>query len=1044
MLSISLLGAPQIKLDGKEISLTRRKSRALIYYLAAHDKPITRDHLLSIFWIDLDRASAQQTLRTTLHGLRKALGDSLIVDDDKLSLATDSQIDVRLFESSIQPRTSNFKLQISNFQLPITNYQSLNLYQGDFLSDFSLPASPAFDDWVAVQREHYRRLAVRGFTALAKQHEAEKNYREAIDALSRALSFDPLQEDLQRDCIRLQYLAGDRAGAIRRYDSLRKLLDKEMGLPPMAETRAVYDSIIKDELKIPNPKTPKSQTSKKQTPNSKELSAIRIPKSATEKSLTTQPPNHPTAIPFTGRAAELQQLQRAEPRRLILIEGEAGIGKTRLVEEFIRESNSLALIGGARELESSLPYQPIIEALRTIPATSCGTILSSLSLIWREEISRIVPEIFSGAVQRSASPADESRLWESVNQLLIALAKQNPILVFIDDLHWADQSTLALIGYLTRQTSAPIRLIATTRAAASRSALGVLIQSLTRENRLIRIMPARLSSHEVTQVAQRLSPQFTHPLAAWLTRLSEGNPYILAELVREAREQKILQFNGVLNLDALSQNLVPQTIYSLIAARLARLSDSARRVMDAAVAVGREFDFEIVARAAALSETAALDALDELRAATFVRPRADDSTGRLYIFDHTLSMEVAYREVGEMRHRILHRRVAESLEAIHGDRIDSFAGLIASHFVEGNAVDRAAPFALRAAQHAASLAAWKEAITFYEQALSVIRDPRKQLEIYLALGNAQMNGGSVSMSSESFRSALALAQHLNDAAQESAARPLLEQSLLLQGRYAEVIALAQLTDSVESEMYWGIALSLEGADLIGADEHLQKAETLLASADRAPRSTLAQIRFERGNVAAQQGSLTRAVEIYKNALATAEESSEAWAQQILALNNIAYHLHLLNDSSASDYAERGLKLARERGALFQQTYLLSTLGEIALAQNDLHRAQIFFDEGLLMATQLSIPERIAGLTANLGLVAAKRGETSVAIHRLSTALAQADSLHANHLAAQIRIWLAPLLPRDEAQMRLNEARAIAESGGRKRLLEEIEKLEVGS
>jgi len=1023
VLSISLLGAPQIKLDGKEITLTRRKSRALVYYLAAHDKPITRDRLLSIFWADLDRASAQQTLRTTLHGLRKALGDSLIVDDDKLSLANDSQIDTRIFEQALisnpQPAISNPQSLIStrSVQLPITNYQSLDLYLGDFLESFSLPGSPAFDDWVTVQRERYRRLAVRGFTALAKQHEAEKRFDEAMDALARALAFDPLQEDLQRDCIRLQYLAGDRAGAIRRYDSLRKLLDEEMGVPPMAETRRLYDSIINDDLKIPSPKT--------QIPN------VSYP--------TAQHPNTRTTLPFTGRAAELQALRAAPPRHLILIEGEAGIGKTRLIEEFIRESKSLALVGGARELESSLPYQPIIEALRSLPATSCDTLSSSISLIWREEISRIVPEIFPETIQRGVTPADESRLWESVNQLLFALAKTQPVIFFIDDLHWADQSTLALIGYLARQTSAPIRLIAATRAAAPRSALGVLIQSLARENRLTRITPARLSSDDVANVARRLSPQFTHPLADWLTRLSEGNPHILAELVREAREQKILQVNGVVNLDALSQNLVPQTIYSLIAARLARLSDSARRVMDAAVAVGREFDFEIAARAAALSETAALDALDELRAATFVRPRPDDSSGRLYIFDHTLSMEVAYREVGEMRHRLLHRRVAEALEATHGDRIDSFAGLIASHFIEGNAPQRAAPYCLRAAQHAASLAAWKEAITFYTCALETIADRQKQIEIYLALGNAQFTGGSAAQASESFRSALTLAQSEKDAARESAARQMLGQSLLMQGRFAESIALAQPSDSVESEMLWGIALSLEGADLNGAEEHLRQAESLCD--DSTPRGTLSQIKFERGNVAAQQGDLTRAIELYRSVLAMAEGSDEARDLQILALNNIAYHLHLLNDARASDYARRGLKLARERGALFQQTFLLSTSGEIALAQNDLDGAQKFFDEGLLMAEQLSIPERIAGLTANLGLVAAKRGETSVAIHRLSTALAQADSLHTNHLAAQIRIWLAPLLPRDEARARLLEARAIAEGGGRKKLLDEIEKLE---
>jgi DNA-binding SARP family transcriptional activator len=270
VLSIQLLGTPQIKLNGKEITLTRRKSRALIYYLAAHSNPITRDHLLSIFWVDLDRASAQQTLRTTLHGLRKALGDSLVVNDDKLSLATDSQVDVRALES-------NYKLLLTNPQSLVAN---LHLYSGDFLESFSLPDSPVFDDWVSVQREHYRRLAVRGFTALAKQHEAQKRFDEAIEALSRALAFDPLQEDLQRDCLRLQYLAGDRAGAIRRYDTFRKLLDEEMGVPPMAETRAVYDSIIKDDLKISNPK---SQTSKFQTPKTQNPN-FNYP--------TTQQPDH--------------------------------------------------------------------------------------------------------------------------------------------------------------------------------------------------------------------------------------------------------------------------------------------------------------------------------------------------------------------------------------------------------------------------------------------------------------------------------------------------------------------------------------------------------------------------------------------------------------------------------------------------------------------------------------------------------------------------------------------------------------------------------
>ena len=126
------------------------------------------------------------------------------------------------------------------------------------------------------------------------------------------------------------------------------------------------------------------------------------------------------------------------------------------------------------------------------------------------------------------------------------------------------------------------------------------------------------------------------------------------------------------------------------------------------------------------------------------------------------------------------------------------------------------------------------------------------------------------------------------------------------------------------------------------------------------------------------------------------------------------------------------------GVLAFQPYLLSTLGEILLARGDVDAAEKNFSEALAMSERLSIPERLAGLTANLGLVAQRRGETALAIHRLSTALARAEALNLKHLSAQIRVWLAPLLPINEARTHLAEARSIAEGSGRKRLLAEIE------
>jgi hypothetical protein len=137
-------------------------------------------------------------------------------------------------------------------------------------------------------------------------------------------------------------------------------------------------------------------------------------------------------------------------------------------------------------------------------------------------------------------------------------------------------------------------------------------------------------------------------------------------------------------------------------------------------------------------------------------------------------------------------------------------------------------------------------------------------------------------------------------------------------------------------------------------------------------------------------------------------------------------LHLLSDSAAHDYASRGLQLAQEKGVLMPKPYLLSTLGEIALAANDLDLAERYFTEGLALAEQLSMPERIAGLTANLGLVARTRGQNDLAIHHLSTALARDDTLGTRHLAAQIRLWLAPLLPISKGSMQLTGTSRIVE------------------
>jgi tetratricopeptide (TPR) repeat protein len=578
---------------------------------------------------------------------------------------------------------------------------------------------------------------------------------------------------------------------------------------------------------------------------------------------------------------------------------------------------------------------------------------------------------------------------------------------------------------------------------------------------MVRLSLARLDTDDVTALANTLSPTYTYPLADWLLRNSEGNPYILAELVRHAYERKLLQADGALNLTALSEMPpVPPNVYSLAQTRLARLSDAARRLLDAGVAIGREFDFTLAAHAAGLAEEQALDALDELRGAGLIAPRGEHPmssvsggqfTSRPYLFDHAVTMEVAYREVGEPRHRLLHRRVAEAMEQLYSDRLDQIAGLLASHFAEGGAPARAAHYAFRAGQRAAALAAWAEAASFFEQALAGAdpslshgEDGARRLAILMALGQVRLAAGAAAQAGAAFRAAQDLAEARGERDAADQARIELARSFLIQNRYAQVIALArQLRENpayvVDAELLWGTALSLEGADLAEASKHLN-----VAAAGCAARSNplhFAHITFELGSVAAQQGELPQAIEHYRTALAAAEQTEEALTYRILAHNNLAYHMLLLGDSAAAEHAQLGLQLAQEQGALSMQTFLLSTLGEIAMAQGDLAAAERHFADGLALAEQLDIPERVAGITANLGLLAQQQGQADRARQRLATALANANAIGARHLAAQIRVWLAALLPPTDARVQLAIARVFAAGGGRLRLLEQIDKLE---
>jgi predicted ATPase len=550
------------------------------------------------------------------------------------------------------------------------------------------------------------------------------------------------------------------------------------------------------------------------------------------------------------------------------------------------------------------------------------------------------------------------------------------------------------------------------------------------------------------KMASALSPENDRQLSAWLIENAEGNPFFLTELVRYAYGIGLLKTDGSLDVELFSQSpAIPATIQNLIEARLLRLSENARKIIHLAAILGREFDFDLLHSAASISESEALDAVEELQAAHLIRPMYGDK----FTFDHSLTMQVSLQDINQARRHSLHRSVAESLETIHREQLDSISGLIATHFMNGNLPLQAASYYFRAGKHASNLAAWKEAIAFYQQALTLETNDLKRAPIFLAIGTARFHKGDFALASKDYQIAVNLAQKNQDWPMLEEAHLGLNTSLIPQARYAEAISLArELRESgppelaLCAEVIWGTGLSVESAHPVEAEEHLREAERLLhQQTGYSGPITMTQITYQLAAVAGQQGRSLEAIDLYRKVLRMVNrgEGKLDTLRQIMLHNNLAYHLHLIEDPSASDTVREGIRLAKEKGSLSHLPYLYSTSGEIALAQNDLEGAEKYFTEGLSLAEQIPVPERIAGMTANLGLVAIARRDHDLALERLKTALKLAEQLGSHHLEVRIRIWLAPLLSSEEARLCLEKARALAERNGLASLLEDISKLD---
>jgi predicted ATPase/DNA-binding SARP family transcriptional activator len=345
-LALYLLGSPRTELDGRPIVVDRRKATALLSYLALTQQTHRRDSLATLFWPDYDQVTARGNLRNTLSVLNKALArEWLEIDRESVSLkrATGLWIDVEQFQERLARCHSHGHPpgQVCPDCLPPLS-QAAALYSGDFLTGFSLEDSPDFDDWQRFQAEDLRQKLAEALEKLGQGYAAQADFKTALGYARRRLALDPLHEPAHRCLMQLYAWNGDRAAALHQYEECVRIFAEEFGLPPDAETTALYEQIRAGEMgqgaREQGSKGAGEQGRKDVGETSPPVQSLPELVEGS-RAAGASPPRHNLPVqttPFLGREAELAELARllAEPTvRLVTILGPGGMGKSRLALE---------------------------------------------------------------------------------------------------------------------------------------------------------------------------------------------------------------------------------------------------------------------------------------------------------------------------------------------------------------------------------------------------------------------------------------------------------------------------------------------------------------------------------------------------------------------------------------------------------------------------------------------------------------------------------------------------------------------------------------
>jgi class 3 adenylate cyclase/tetratricopeptide (TPR) repeat protein len=521
---------------------------------------------------------------------------------------------------------------------------------------------------------------------------------------------------------------------------------------------------------------------------------------------------------FVGRQAELDTLQQALQRagtghgQVVAIVGEAGVGKSRLVYEFIRSHHTwgwLVLESASASYGKATPYFPVIDLLkryaqveadndaRTIRAKVTGQVITL-----DEQLQDVVPALLAlldvlpdASPFRALEPQQRrQRTLDALTRLLLRESQGQPLLLVFEDLHWIDAETQALLDSLVERLPAvPLLLLVNYRPEVQHR-----WGSKTYYTQ-VPLDPLSPTSADALLHALLGDDPGVAPLKHLLIARTDGNPFFLEECVRTLVDtQELVGEPGAYRLaHALPNIRVPTTVQAVLAARIDRLSPEEKRLLQTAAVIGSEVPFTLLHRIAGLTEDALYRGLAHLQT-TELLYETHLFPEQVYTFKHALTHEVAYGSLLLERRRMLHGRITEVLEVLAGDRLEEQVERLAHHALRGEAWDKARAYCQQAGERAMARSAHREAVAYVEQALSALshlpetRDTREQaIDLRLALRSALLPSGDYGRFLACLREAEALAVALNDSRRLGQVSVVLSSHFYLMGAHDQAITAAQ-------------------------------------------------------------------------------------------------------------------------------------------------------------------------------------------------------------------------------------------------------------